>query len=230
MPTVSIHEHAAVATQWQFISQTRSGTSYLHILDLLQDDTGSTVLEKLRKEYYRIKAQPPYNTWDKISFFWKPVLSVATISEVNVPLTLSTYFQRKIYSYHPKNSTTDLESQNGPRCVLVSSRERDPEFTAAFRNPEILSAADGFVKRNARFAVHPPSSGLQEGRQAIMIKQELNRLGIWVLNFAVTVICISVGVVVGILTKSVDLGVAITSGIATIAACSTGIWFSSIDL
>ena len=63
-----------------------------------------------------------------------------------------------------------------------------------------------------------------------MIKQELKRLGIWVLNFAVTVICISVGVVVGILTKSVDLGVAITSGNATITACSTGIWFSSIDL
>jgi hypothetical protein len=53
----------------------------------------------------------------------------------------------------------------------------------------------------------------------ILIRLELKRLGIWVLVFAAMVFCIGVGIVVGIVTKSVDLGVAITSGIATIAAC-----------
>jgi hypothetical protein len=70
-----------------------------------------------------------------------------------------------------------------------------------------------------RFAVHSPSASLQDGRQAIMIGQELKRLGLWVLVLAMMVFCVSLGVLVGILTKSIDLGVAVTSGIATIAAC-----------
>lgn len=147
------------------------------------------------------------------------MLEVVTISAVYIPLTLSTYFQRRLYSNPPKNSTTDLESQSGLRRILISSRERDPELTTAFHNPKILSAADGFVERNARFAVHPPSSGLQEGQQAILIKQGLKRCGIWFLILAVMVFCIGIGVIAGILTKSVDLGVAITSGIATIVVC-----------
>jgi hypothetical protein len=105
---------------------------------------------------------------------------------------------------------------------LFSSREQDSELTAAFRNPEALSAAEAFVERNARFAVHPSSSRLQEGRQAIMIGQELKRLGFWILILAAMVFCIGLGVLVGFLTKSVDLGVAVTSGIATVAACCTG--------
>jgi hypothetical protein len=102
---------------------------------------------------------------------------------------------------------------------VLSNREQDSELTTAFRNPEILSAADSFVERNVRFAVHPPCSILQEGRQAIMIRQELKRLVIWILVLAVMAFVIGIGVVVGILTKSVNLGVAITSGITTIAAC-----------
>jgi hypothetical protein len=129
------------------------------------------------------------------------------------------FFREETHSYSPKNSTTDLESHRNPHRVLVSSRERDDELTIAFRNPEVLSGAEDFVERNKRFAVHPSSSRLQEGRQAIMIGQELKRLGFWILILAAMVFCIGLGVIVGFLTKSVDLGVAVTSGIATVAAC-----------
>jgi hypothetical protein len=101
----------------------------------------------------------------------------------------------------------------------VSDRRRDPELTAAFRSPDILSGAESFVRKNERFAVRPLFSGLQEGRQAIFIGKELNWLGIWTIIFIGTIFCISIGFVVGILTKSVDLGVGITSGLATVVTC-----------
>lgn len=86
MPTKTTNDHSAIANQWRFICQTRGGISYLHFLQLLSCDTGSTVLEKLRTEYYHIKAQAPYKTWGNIAFLWQPVLEVVTISEVSIPL------------------------------------------------------------------------------------------------------------------------------------------------
>jgi hypothetical protein len=90
--TSPINDHVGISTRWRFVCQTRSGTSYLHLLELLPDDTGAMVLEKLRKEYYRVKMQHPYTTWDRIHCFWEPVLEVVTISEVSLPLELSPFY------------------------------------------------------------------------------------------------------------------------------------------
>ena len=100
----------------------------------------------------------------------------------------------------------------------MSDRRRDPELTAAFRNPEILFGAEGFVRKNERFAVDTPFSAVQEGRQVIFIKRELRWLGIWVLILLGTIFCIGAGVIVGILTNSFDLGIGVMSGFATIIA------------
>jgi hypothetical protein len=101
---------------------------------------------------------------------------------------------------------------------LVSDRRRDAELTAAFHNPDILSGADAFVRKNERFAVHSPSSVFQEGRQVIFIRRELRWSGIWVCIILGMILCVSAGVLVGILTKSVDLGIGTISGLATIVA------------
>jgi hypothetical protein len=102
---------------------------------------------------------------------------------------------------------------------LVSDRRRDPELTAAFRDPDVLSGAESFVRRNERFAIGSLASGLREGRQAIFIGKELNWLGIWTIVLVGTIFCISVGAVVGVLTNRVDLGVGVTSGLATLVTC-----------
>jgi hypothetical protein len=124
----------------------------------------------------------------------------------------------EICSHATQYSATDLEAQGRPRCVLVSDRKRDPDLTAGFRNPGVLSSAEGFVRKNERFAVHSPSSALQEDRQVIFIRRELRWFGAWVSILLGAILCVGPGVIVGVLTKSVDLGIGITSGLATIIA------------
>lgn len=115
-----------------------------------------------------------------------------------------------------QNSTPDLEVQRASRCVLVMDRRQNPELTAAFRNPDILSRAESFVPKNDRFRVNPLSTVSQEGRHVIFIKQELNWVGICTLILTGIIFSIGMGIIVGLLTNRVDLGVGVTSDIAAI--------------
>jgi len=121
-----------------------------------------------------------------------------------------------MYSHAVQYSATDLEAQGGPRCVLVSDRRQDPDLTAGFRNPEVLGSTEGFVRKNDKFEVSPPASALQEDRQVIFIRRKLRWFVIWVSILLGMILCIGSGVVVGVLTKSVDLGIGVMSGLATI--------------
>ncbi|KAE9371697.1 hypothetical protein N431DRAFT_559151 [Stipitochalara longipes BDJ] len=197
MHTPSTPLQPATRTQWRFACQKRGDTAYLHLLALSLGDTGSTAIAKLRAEYDRVTVHAPYKILYKLGIFWDHVVEVGRLSEY---------------------SATDIEAQRGPRCVLVSDRRRDSELTAAFRNADVLSSAEGFVQRNERFAVHSPSPALQEGRQVILIRRELRWFGIWVSILLGAILCIGAGVIVGILTNSVDLGIGVMSGLATIIA------------
>jgi hypothetical protein len=118
-----------------------------------------------------------------------------------------------------KNSFTDLEAQQEPRRVIVSNRKIDLELTAAINHPMILSAAHGFLGRNKRFLANPTSLIGRKGRGTLVIRESMNMYGIWAFIIGGTILCILAGVVVGILTKSIDYGVAVTSGLATVVTC-----------
>lgn len=102
---------------------------------------------------------------------------------------------------------------------MVSDRRRDPELTASFHNPKLLSDSDCFVARNERFAVGSGFSELKRGREAIFIGRELRWLGICALILSGTILCVGVGVAVGVSTNSVDLGISVMSGLATLFTC-----------
>ncbi|KAH8648024.1 hypothetical protein BGZ60DRAFT_423447 [Tricladium varicosporioides] len=198
MDTSNTDQQTSPSTHWRFAFQKRSETSYLHLLELSPHDSGPMALRKLRAEHERIARSTSCSMCGSSGIFWDPVIEVALLSE---------------------NSTTDLEAQKGPCVVLVSDRRRDHELTAAFRDPSVLSGAESFVQRNERFAARSLASGFQDGRQVIFIRNELTWLGIWTIVLVGTIFCISVGAVVGVLTKRVDLGVGVTSSLATLVTC-----------
>jgi hypothetical protein len=68
--------------QWQFLCQKRNGTTYLHTLEILPDDTGSLIMSKLRTEYSRVSVKRPYTIWDRTNIFWTLRLEVALLSQV----------------------------------------------------------------------------------------------------------------------------------------------------
>jgi hypothetical protein len=61
--------------------------------------------------------------------------------------------------------------------------------------------------------------GSRLGREAIFIGRELRWLGICALILSGTILCVGVGVAVGVSTNSVDLGISVMSGLATLFTC-----------
>jgi hypothetical protein len=93
---------------------------------------------------------------------------------------------------------------------------QDVEFTAVFRNPELLSPAVDFVLRNGRFA---------DCKSVIFIRQKLNFCGMCVLIIVGAMFCVGVGAAVGIWSEKTSLGVSVTSGLATVVACVEALRF-----
>lgn len=122
-----------------------------------------------------------------------------------------------------QNSTADLEGQLKTRQVFVTQRKRELELTAAFHTPKLLSNAKNLVKDNARFEVGNTGAGLE--REVLLIGLGLNCIGLLFLILMNLIVCIGIGGVVGMATRDVNLGVAVTSGVAAIVACVQAVLF-----
>jgi hypothetical protein len=73
------------------------------------------------------------------------------------------------------------------------------------------------VTDNTRFEIGNTGVGLE--REVLLIGLGLNWLGLLFLVLMNLIICIGIGGVVGVATRDVNLGVAVTSGVAAIVAC-----------
>jgi hypothetical protein len=103
---------------------------------------------------------------------------------------------------------------------MVTEKKLDVELTAAFHRPELLSDSGNFLQLNSRFEVSSQIYTIQrQQRQAILIGGKLRWLGICVLAIVGAVICVCAGVGVGFWTGSVDVGIGVSSTLATILTC-----------
>lgn len=104
MPDPAVQPLSTPYLYWRFIPRKRGGKLYLHKLRLNPVDSGSVVMHKLHHEYEYVKSLSPYRFWDKAWIFWKPVVEVATLSEVCSHrvsyLTRHTLASRRIESQH----------------------------------------------------------------------------------------------------------------------------------
>jgi hypothetical protein len=117
--------------------------------------------------------------------------------------------------------------------VFVTRRRRELELTAAFHTPALLSNAKNFVKDHTRFEIGNASAALE--REVLLIGLKMNWIGLLLLVLLIglkmnwigllllvllnLLICIGIGGVVGMATRDVNLGVAVTSAVAAIVAC-----------
>lgn len=62
--------------------------------------------------------------------------------------------------------------------------------------------------------------GEEFGKQALLIGLQLNWLEFLALLAMNLILCFGTGIAVGMLTRRVDLGVAVTSGVAAVVACA----------
>ena len=101
--------------------------------------------------------------------------------------------------------------------MFVTRRRRELELTAAFHTPALLSNAKNFVKDHTRFEIGNASAALE--REVLLIGLKMNWIGLLLLVLLNLLICIGIGGVVGMATRDVNLGVAVTSAVAAIVAC-----------
>ncbi|KAF8861255.1 hypothetical protein BDZ45DRAFT_282619 [Acephala macrosclerotiorum] len=206
----------AVSAVWRVVFQKCGGKLYIHHLNLHLSDNGFATFQKLRKMYHQTRGHHPYNYWDRASFFWKPIVEVATLSTVS-PIPELANARRKADINPQQNSTHDLEKQKSTRQVFVVDRQEDLELTAAFHDPHLLAQAKDFVKDNTRFTINNTSPSV--GKDALLIGLRVNWIGVFILVFLNLFICLGSGIIVGYFTRRVDLGVAVTSGVAAVVAC-----------
>jgi hypothetical protein len=107
--------------------------------------------------------------------------------------------------------------------VFVVGRKREIELTAAFHNPDLLSNARTFVKDNMRFEIGLVGGELE--KEVLLIGLSMNWVGILFLVLLNLLVCVGAGLIVGIATTDVNLGVAITSGVAAVVACVQAVLF-----
>lgn len=160
------------------------------------------IMEKIHREYDYVKSQPPYHIWDRLLIFWRPVLETATLST---------------------NSSSDLQAKQEIRQVFVTHQKLDLELTAAFLNPNLLSDAGDFARANNRFSLEPRAGRLE--KDTLVVGLQMNWLGLFSLILANVIVCFGVGILVGFVTKRVDLGIAFTSGVAGVLACVQAILY-----
>lgn len=114
--------------------------------------------------------------------------------------------------YRRKNSSIDLELQNDLKEVLIVRRVRNIELAEAFYNPQILDGASNFVQNNDQFEAYALNGKIK--KQVILVSLQASYIGLALLLVANLMLCIVPGIWVGTVTKRVDLGIAVSSGIA----------------
>lgn len=101
--------------------------------------------------------------------------------------------------------------------VFVAQRNYEVELTAAFYDSRILSNAEHFVRDNRRFAFDQTEK--EPGKQALLIGVRMNKIGFLALLLENLILCLGTGIVVGLMTVKVDLGIAVISSVVAVVVC-----------
>jgi hypothetical protein len=86
-----------------------------------------------------------------------------------------------------------------------------------------LSGVADFVKINTRFDVANPKHLF--GKEVLVIGLRMNWVGLAFLLLSNLAVCVGAGFLAGFVTGRVDLGVAVTSGVASILSCTEAVLF-----
>lgn len=102
--------------------------------------------------------------------------------------------------------------------VAIEDTKLDTVLSEAFRRPETLAETGNFVTNYQRFAVRPNTSPDAEPRALIVGWQTRAE---FVAYFVMTIVLLSAGtgVSMGFLAHEASIGLAVSSGLATLLSC-----------
>jgi hypothetical protein len=86
----------------------------------------------------------------------------------------------------------------------VSDWERDEVLTQAFEQPELLGRSDSFLRRYSMFGVGYGRDDTETS--CLIMTYGLDKSRLAAAMFVVMVLCLSVGIIAGLLSKRIDMG------------------------
>jgi hypothetical protein len=205
-----------------------NGSFFLFHLAVSPSDNGQQVMQDLR----RFLATDVYSHSGIISrnllhrLFWTNSIKLATLAPVSTgrrgmgshPATRNRS-ANKSYQF----SQVDLEVSICPREVLVHDRAASEYLNGGFHHPAALSDQGAFV------GYFPSLSPAARSRQAILIERKLNKMGVVWLVAITLVLCLVVGVIVGVVSHDFSKGAACGAVLLGLVAAAEGLVFWALS-
>ena len=211
---VTVGTDPSLTTRWPVVLVQNDGIGLLHTMDVGIHESGEDVMRKMVAMF---GVTGVHKQLYKIFLFNKQEVCAGNISVVRhhslfvLPEFWLTHHRQKI-------TTSDLEAQTEPLLVELSNIQPEPLLTQAFHNPKLLKSATDFATANNRFGSSTqvdPSAPCK----AMVVRWTTTRTHLIWLILLLSVLSLAVGVLVGKLVHSAELGVAVTSGVAAILSC-----------
>lgn len=102
--------------------------------------------------------------------------------------------------------SVDLEDQSVPLEVTIRTREPFPELTAAYERPFLLDPSETFVQR------YPDLIGAST-QKVLLVGCKLKKSTIWGVSVASLLFAAAIGILVGICTSNLGIGVETSAGV-----------------
>ena len=109
-------------------------------------------------------------------------------------------------------SASNVESQPGPLEVIIQGSESRPELTAGYLRPDLLDAARPLVEEYPEIIMGAPAG------KALLVERKLRKKTALRLVVLGVLAAIIIGVVLGLSTGAVGIGVATTAGVLSVIA------------
>lgn len=91
-----------------------------------------------------------------------------------------------------------------PCQVIVSNFEEDEVLNQSFSHPELLGRSDSFLRQYSIFEMD--RKGGETGTSCLVMTYELDKGRLAAAIFVVIVLCLAIGLIAGLLSKTTDMG------------------------
>jgi hypothetical protein len=123
------------------------------------------------------------------------------------------------YADHSQLSVSQLETQCQPYLVRFSQKQPHDLLTKAMHHPGMMDHTHGFLFDNPHLVRNDPAPGPSTTQKALLVGWERDTTGVALMIGLVALLSVLAGVVVGVLLHNASLGIAASSGLATILSC-----------
>lgn len=97
-------------------------------------------------------------------------------------------------------------------------------MTAALHDPHVFVTAVDFATKFPQFEIETENRGIE--KQVLIIGLKLRMSSILLLVLADWIFSLVIGIILGCVTKSVDVGVSAAAAVVTLVSCGLGLFFS----